>query len=92
MALSDTRLTAQSAFIARRLVAEGTVRTAAVQDLRRALETALQFDRNRERELDEEVQRLLQKNAQAIRASGADHAEMFRIAKKRMAAEKKIPL
>ena len=92
MALSDTRLAAQSAFLARRLVAEGVVKTPSVADLRRALEAALAFDRDRERELDAEVTKLLQKNAQAIKASGADHAEMFRIAKKRLAAEKKIPL
>jgi len=92
MALSDTRLAAQAAFLARRLVAEGAVRSASVSDLRRALEAVLAFDRDRERALDQDVTRLLQKNAQAIRASGADHAEMFRIAKKRLAAEKKIPL
>jgi len=92
MALSDTRLTAQAAFLARRLVAESVVKTASVAELRRALEAVLAFDRNRERELDEEVQRLLQKNAQALRATGGDHAEFFRKAKKLLAAEKKIPL
>jgi hypothetical protein len=73
-------------------VAEGVVKTAAVADLRRALEAALVFDRDRERQLDEEVTRLMMKNASAIRAAGADHAEMFRIAKKKLAADKKIPL
>jgi hypothetical protein len=92
MALSDTRLAAQSAFVARRLVADGVVRTASVADLRRALEAALAFDRDRERELDVEVTKLLQKNAQAIKAAGADHGEMFRKAKKLLAADKKIPL
>jgi hypothetical protein len=92
MALSDARLAAEAAFVARRLVAEGVLKTTAMGDLRRALEAVLVFDRDRERQLDEEVTRLLQKNASAIRASGADHAEMFRIAKKKLAADKKIPL
>ena len=92
MALSDSRLAAQAAYVARRLVAEGVVKTSAMAELRRALEAALVFDRDRERELDQEVTRLLVKNASAIRASGADHAEMFRIAKKKLAADKKIPL
>ena len=92
MALSDTRILAASAFVARRLVAEGAVSASSVAELRRALEAALVFDRDRERQLDVDVTKLLQKNAAAIRESGADHAEMFRIAKKRLAAEKKIPL
>jgi hypothetical protein len=92
MALSDTRLAAQSAFVARRLVADGVVKTASVADLKRAIEAVLVFDRDRERQLDEEVTRFLQKNAAAIRAAGADHAEMWKKAKRRLAAEKKIPL
>ena len=92
MALSDTRLIAQSAFVARRLVAESALSAASMAELRRALEAVLVFDRDRERQLDVDVTKLLQQNAAAIRASGADHAEMFRKAKKRLAAEKKIPL
>lgn len=92
MALSETRLTAQAAFLARRLLSDGALRASSVAELRRALEAVLLFDRNRERELDEETTRFMLKNAQAIRAAGADHAEMFRKAKKRLAVEKKIPL
>ena len=92
MALSDTRLAAQSAFVARRLVADGVVKTASVAELKRAIEAVLVFDRDRERQLDEEVMRFMQKNAAAIRAAGADHAEMWKKAKRRLAAEKKIPL
>jgi len=92
MALSDTRLAAQSAFVARRLVAERVLKAASVAELKRALEAVLVFDRDRERQLDEEVTRLLLKNAQAIRSSGADHAEMWKKAKRRLAVEKKIPL
>lgn len=83
---------AEAAFVARRIVAEGAVKAVSVADLRRSLEAVLAFDRDRERELDQEVQRFLVKNAQAIRAAGADHAEMFKKAKRRLAAEKKIPL
>ena len=92
MALSDTRLTAAAAFVARRVLADGVVKTASVAELRRAFEAVLTFDRDRERELDQEVTRFLQKNAQAIKAAGADHAEMWKKAKKRLAQEKKIPL
>lgn len=90
--LSDTRLQAQAAFVARRLLAEGYVKAASAGELRRAIEAVLSFDRDRERQLDEEVLRILQQNAQAIRSSGADHAEMFRKAKKILAEKKKIPL
>lgn len=92
MSLADTRLSAQAAFVARRLLGEQLVRTAAPAEVRRAVEAVLLFDRNRERELDAEAQRLLQQNASAIRAAGADHAEMFRKAKKMLAEKKKIPL
>jgi len=92
MGLSDSRLAAQAAFVARRLVADGLVKTHAPAEVRRAIETVLVQDRDRERALDEEVTKLLLKNAQAIRASGADHAEMFRKAKKMLAEKKKIPL
>jgi hypothetical protein len=92
MALSDTRLTAQAAFLARRLLAEGLVRTTSPAELRRAIEAVLQNDRDRDRKLDEEVTRLLAQNRQAIQASGADHGEMFRKAKRLLAEKKKIPL
>jgi hypothetical protein len=92
VALSDSRLAAQAAFVARRLVADSLVKTHAPAEVRRAIETVLVQDRDRERALDEEVTKLLLKNAQAIRTSGADHAEMFRKAKKMLAEKKKIPL
>lgn len=92
MPLAETRLAAQAAFVARRLLADGCVRAAAPAELRRAVEAVLQFDRDRERALDEEVQRLLLKNASTIRSAGVDHAEMFRKAKKMLAEKKKIPL
>jgi hypothetical protein len=92
MALSETRLRAQAGFVARRLLAEGLVRTAAPADLRRALEAVLVFDRERERQLDDEVKAVLQKNAAALRSENVDYAEMFRKAKKMLAEKKKIPL
>jgi len=92
MALSDSRLLAASAFVARRLVADGHVRAASPAAVRRALEAVLVFDRNRERELDVEVTALLRQNAQAIRGAGADHAEMWKKAKRMLAAKKGIPL
>ena len=92
MALSDARLAAQAAFVARRLLAEGLVKTAAAAELRHALEAALVEDRDRERALDEEVKKILAKNAATIRGAGVDYAEMFRKAKKMLAEKKKIPL
>jgi hypothetical protein len=92
MALSDARLAAQAAYVARRLLAEGLVKTPAAAELRRALEAALLEDRDRERALDEEVKKLLAQNAATIRGAGVDYAEMFRKAKKMLADKKKIPL
>jgi len=59
------------------LVAEGLVKGASTADVRHALEAALTEDRDRERALDEEVKRLLEKNAAAIRGADVDYAEMF---------------
>ena len=92
MALSDSRIRAQAAFVARRLLAEGLVKTASPAELRRALEAVLAFDRDRERALDDEVKALLAKNAAAIRGQDVDFAEMFRKAKRMLAEKKKIPL
>ena len=92
MALSDARLAAEAAFVARRLVAEGLVKTASAAELRRALETALVEDRDRERALDEEVKKILAANAATIKSADVDYAEMFRKAKKMLADKKKIPL
>ncbi len=92
MALSDARLAAQAAYVARRLISEGLVKTAAAAELRRALETVLVEDRDRERALDDEVKKILAQNAATIRSAGVDYAEMFRKAKKMLAAQKKIPL
>jgi hypothetical protein len=52
MALSDSRIRAQAAFVARRLLAEGLVKTASPAELRRGLEAVLAFDRDRERALE----------------------------------------
>jgi hypothetical protein len=92
MALSDVRLSAQAAFVARRLLSQGQVKAASAADVRRALEAALVEDRNRERALDEEVKKLLEKNAATIRGANVDYAEMFRKAKRMLAEKKKIPL
>ena len=91
MALSDVRLSAQAAFVARRVLSERLV-TASAADVRHALEAALLEDRDRERALDEEVKRLLEKNAATIRGANVDYAEMFRKAKRMPAEKKKIPL
>jgi hypothetical protein len=92
MALSDARLKAQSAFVARRLLGERLVRAASAVDVRQAIEAVLVADRDRERALDEEVAKLLAKNAPVIRSSGVDYAEMYRKAKKMLAEKRKIPL
>ena len=92
MALSDVKIAAAAAFLSRRLRDEGLVTSTSPAEIRRALETVLVFDRDRERALDEEVKRLLEKNAAAIRSTGADFAEMFRKAKRMLAEKKKIPL
>ena len=42
--------------------------------------------------LDEEVKRILEKNAATIRGANVDYAEMFRKAKRMLAEKKKIPL
>src|SRR5262249_33305174 len=78
MALSDARLKAQSAFVARRLLAERLVKTSSPPEVRRAVEAVLVADRDRERALDEEVAQLLARNASAIKTSGVDYAEMYR--------------
>ena len=92
MSLSDARLAAQAAFVARRLVADGVVKAASPAEIRRALSAVLTADRERDRDLDAEVEKILRANAPAIRTAGADYAELFRKAKKMLADKKKIPL
>jgi hypothetical protein len=92
MSLAETRLRAQAAFVSRRLLAEGAAKGSPVAEVRRAVEAVLAFDRDRERELDREVDALLRANAASIRTAGADYQEMFRKARKMLAAKKKIPL
>ena len=92
MTRSDARVAAQAAYVARRLGAEGLVRAKAPAEIRRAVETELAAERERDRALDAEVERLLKANAAAIRASGADYAEMFRKARRMLAEKKGIPL
>ena len=78
--------------MARRLLAEKMVKASSAADVRHALEAALLEDRDRERALDEEVKRILEKNAATIRGANVDYAEMFRKAKRMLAEKKKIPL
>ena len=78
--------------MARRLLSEGLVKAASPASVRHALEAALAEDRDRERALDEEVKKLLEKNAATIRGANVDYAEMFRKAKRMLAEKKKIPL
>ena len=92
MSTSDARLAAEAAYIARQLLVEQLVRTRAPSEVRRAAEVELVADRERERALDAEVEKLLRANAGAIRASGADYSEMFRKAKRMLAEKKKVPL
>jgi hypothetical protein len=92
MSLSDTRLAAQAAFVARRVLFEELARAQSPAAVRKAVELELQTDRERERALDDEVGKLLRANAAAIQSSGADYAEMFRKAKRMLAAKKGIPL
>jgi len=92
MALSDARLSAQAAFVARKLLADGLVKASSAAAVRHALEAALVEDRDRERALDEEVKKVLERNAATIRGANVDYAEMFRKAKRMLAEKKKIPL
>ena len=92
MAAPDARLAACAAFVARRLLDAGLVKAASPADVRRAVEAALVFDRDRERELEAEVEKLLRANAAALRSADVDYAEMFRKAKRLLADRKKVPL
>jgi hypothetical protein len=92
MARLEKRFAAEAAYLVRNLISEGLLEALARAEARRSVEASLGEDRERERELDREVDALLRLNAQAIRTSGADYAEMFRKAKKMLAAKKKIPL
>ena len=92
MAAPDARLAACSAFVARRLLDSGLVRAKSPADVRRVVETALVFDRDRERQLEAEVEKLLRAHGAATLGAGVDYAEMFRKAKRLLAEKKKIPL
>lgn len=92
VSLSDARLRAQAAFVARRLLSEGMLKGAAVADVRLVVEAALEADRERGRALDREVEAFLRANAEVIRGANVDYAEMFRKARQMLAAKKKIPL
>ncbi len=92
MARTDLRLAAQAAYVARRLHGEAWIESPSPGETRRIIEGVLIADRERERALDQEVDAILRQNAQTIRSSGADHAELFRKAKKLLAEKKKIPL
>lgn len=92
MAAPDARLAACAAFVTRRLLDAGLVKTKSPADVRKVVESALVFDRDRERQLEAEVERLLRANAAALRGADVDYAEMFRKAKRMLADKKKIPL
>ncbi len=78
--------------MARRLIDSGHVRTKAPADVRRVVEAALAFDRDRERQLEAEVEKLLRAHGAASLGADIDYAEMFRKAKRLLAEKKKIPL
>ena len=92
MAAPDARLAACAAFVARRLVDSSLVRTKSPADVRKAVESVLVFDRDRERDLEAEVEKLLRAHGAATLGAGVDYAEMFRKAKRLLAEKKKIPL
>ena len=92
MAAPDARLAACAAFVTRRLLDSGLVRAKSPADARRAVEAALVFDRDRERQLEAEVDALIRANSASLRGAGVDYAEMFRKAKRLLAEKKKIPL
>lgn len=92
MAAPDARLAACAAFVTRRLIEAGLVRTKSPADVRRAVEAALVFDRDRERQLEAEVERLIRANSASLRGADVDYAGMFRKAKRLLAEKKGIPL
>lgn len=92
MAAPDARLAACAAFVTRRLLDSGLVRAKAPAEVRRVVESALVFDRDRERQLEAEVEKLLRAHGAATLGAGVDYAEMFRKAKRLLAEKKKIPL
>lgn len=92
MAAPDARLAACAAFVSRRLLDGGHVRAKAPAEVRRVVEAALVFDRDRERQLEAEVEKLLRAHGAASLGAGVDYAEMFRKAKRLLAEKKKIPL
>jgi hypothetical protein len=92
MAAPDARLAACAAFVTRRLLDSGLVRAKSPADARRVVEAALVFDRDRERQLEAEVEKLLRAHGAATLGAGVDYAEMFRKAKRLLAEKKKIPL
>ncbi len=85
-------MAAHAAFVVRRLVSEDLLEIKNLAEGRRAVEAVLVADKERERELDREVEALLRANARTIQTAGADYAEMFKKAKRMLAAKKKIPL
>ncbi len=92
MAAPDARLAACAAFVARRLLDSGLVKAGSGAPVRKAVETVLLFDRDRERDLEAEVEKLLRAHGAATLGAGVDYAEMFRKAKRLLAEKKKIPL
>jgi hypothetical protein len=92
MAAPDARLAACAAYVARRLIESGLVRAKSPAEVRRVVEAVLVFDRDRERQLETEVDKLLRANTGALGGAGFDYSEVFRKAKRLLAEKKKIPL
>ncbi|MCL4810084.1 MAG: DUF507 family protein [Thermoanaerobaculia bacterium] len=92
MAAPDARLAACAAFVARRLLDSGLVKAKSPADVRRVVEGALVFDRDRERQLEADVEKLLRDHGAARLGADVDYSEMFRKAKRLLAEKKKIPL
>ncbi len=92
MAAPDARLAACAAFVARRLLDAQLVKTKSPAEVRKVVEAALVFDRDRERQLEAEVDKLIRANSAALGGADIDYAEVFRKAKRMLAEKKKIPL
>jgi propionyl-CoA carboxylase carboxyltransferase subunit len=65
MAAPDARLAACAAFVARRLLDSGLVKAGSGAPVRKAVESVLLFDRDRERDLEAEVEKLLRAHGAA---------------------------
>ena len=92
MAAPDARLAACAAFVARRLLDSGLVRAKSPAEVRRVVEAVLVFDRDRERQLDDEVESSSAPTPARSAGPASTTPKMFRKAKRMLAEKKKIPL